>query len=118
MTPVAVSAACIHCPEGHPIVGHELVPGLTVGLTDGWHDWDEYWAVIHTRSGLLLLGTGNDPEAAAAAALELGPLADWTLPADKLAHTMRPGVMAVVNRWRVDDGLLHQACDDNPRLSR
>lgn len=73
------------------------VPGLWVAC----HPRGGYM-IVHEGSGCVIGSDYADPEAALAAATEIGPLADWTVVSDTQMHL--PGAVidqidAIVKRW-------------------
>lgn len=123
MRTVTVNVQCIYHVEGHDLPGKEVVPGIAVIQSSTYcpvlcPDTPPDWSVIHIRSGLLVADT-QSPEAAAACALDLAPLTDWT--AD--GNTIRAAVpvrtiRAIADRW-CPDRLGGRAPDpNNPAYSR
>ena len=60
------------------------------------------WMLVHEGSGCIVGADYSDPEAALAAAIEVGPLADWTVATGTQMHL--PGAVisqidTIVQRW-------------------
>jgi hypothetical protein len=71
------------------------VPGLVIHAAPNQPgDW---WAVTHAASGCAVSSYLPSPEAALACAVDLGRLADWTLPMGLLYGI--GGVDAILYRW-------------------
>jgi hypothetical protein len=74
------------------------VPGLWVAC----HPRGGY-AIVHEASGCVVGSDYSDPEAALAAAVECGPLADWSAPCDdgrmELPSAVVDQLDAIIRRW-------------------
>jgi hypothetical protein len=99
-----------HADDGIDVTGGAAtpVPGLYVVRS-------EYgWPIVHVRSGLLV-GTYEDPEAALACAIDLGPLWDWTQAAAGLRllpRELKDEIVSTCRRWGALKGERPDTWDD------
>ena len=86
------------------------VPGLWVGL----HPRGS-WMIVHKGSGNVVGSGYNDPEVALAAAIEIGPLADWTTVSGDQMYLPQPvidQIDVIVRRWGSDGITVKKAQSD------